>query len=243
MAEQRARNIVGDVLEMGGGAMAAIKGNAVLPFESPFDGEYTAGYVDPKALWTATRLSYFGTAYNTKQVAEADLPKTFDDLFLSNLITLRGEKDAEAFAKKLAGQDVVNYTGSARALVDRVGQGEYAVAMNIFAHHPLISQKKGAPLDVVMLQPVPVNISTIQLVKGTSHPHAAMLLIDFVLSNAGQTVLQKANYFPAHPDVDPDPSMRKVIPRLNGMKENVFDPTLIDEVNVKAKAMFARHFR
>ena len=36
---------------------------------------------------------------------------------------------------------------TARTLVDRVVAGEYAIALNIFAHHPLISKAKGAPVN------------------------------------------------------------------------------------------------
>ena len=43
---------------------------------------------------------------------------------------------------------MINFgSGSARTLVDRVIAGEFPIALNIFAHHPLISKAKGAPVE------------------------------------------------------------------------------------------------
>jgi ABC-type Fe3+ transport system substrate-binding protein len=105
-----------------------------------------------------------------------------------------GKEKGEAYLKKLSGQRIVNYAGSARALVDRVGEGEYKLALEIYAHHPLISKAKGAPLDVQMLDTVPSALSTIQLAKNAPHPNAAMLFIDFALSKEGQEVFRAAQY-------------------------------------------------
>ena len=56
------------------------------------------------------------------------------------------------------------------------------------------------------------------LAKGTTHPHAAMLLIDFLLSIEGQQVLEKADYLPAHPDVAPQASLAGIVPRRVGVQ-------------------------
>jgi iron(III) transport system substrate-binding protein len=127
--------------------------------------------------------------------------------------------------------------------VDRVGAGEYKIALEIYAHHPLISKAKGAPLDTVMLDPVPSAVSTIQLAKDAPHPNAAMLLIDFVLSREGQEVLRKADYFSANPKVQTSAMLRKIIPGLNGMQEIVFTPALMFDSRDEANALFNKYFR
>ena len=61
-----------------------------------------------------------------------------------------------AYFKKLAEQKIINFaSGSARTLVDRVIAGEYPIAINIYAHHPLISAGKGAPVNSQLMDPVP----------------------------------------------------------------------------------------
>ena len=56
--------------------------------------------------------------------------------------------------------------GSARTLVDRVIAGEYAIALNIFAHHPLISRAKGAPVNAQLMDPVASTAATMSVDSG-----------------------------------------------------------------------------
>jgi len=264
LTERRAGHTIGDVLESTGGAEALIKAGAVAAFRSPATADYAAKYIDPNGFWAVSRLDYFGLAYNTRQVPTAEVPKSYDDLlnpkwrggiawradsevgaplFIAGIIRQFGRQRGEAYLQKLAGQRIVNYAGSARALVDRVGAGEYKIALEIYAHHPLISKAKGAPLDTVMLDPVPSALSTIQLAKDAPHPNAAMLLIDFVLSREGQEVLRKADYFSANPRVQTSAMLQKIIPGLNGMQEIVFTPALMFDSRDEANALFNRFFR
>jgi iron(III) transport system substrate-binding protein len=264
LTERRAGRVTGDILESTGGAEALIKAGAIDPFYSSSAAGFPKNYLDPKGMWVASRLDYFGMAYNTRQVAAADVPKTYDDLlnprwkgaiawradsevgaglFIAGVMREMGKQKGEAYLKRLSRQGIVNYAGSARALVDRVGEGEYKIALEIYAHHPLISKAKGAPLDTQMLDPVPSALSTIQLAKNAPHPNAAMLFIDFVLSKEGQEVLRAAQYLSPNPQVDTDPSLRKIIPRLNGLKETVFTPELMFESRDEANALFNKYFR
>jgi len=264
LTERRAARVMGDLLESTGGAEALIRAGAVEPFYTPSAAGFPKNYVDPNGMWAASRLDYFGMAYNTRQVKAAEVPKSYEELlnpkwkgaiawradsevgaelFISGVMREMGKEKGEAYLKKLAGQRIVNYAGSARALVDRVGEGEYKLALEIYAHHPLISKAKGAPLDTQMLDPVPSAISTIQLAKNAPHPNAAMLFIDFALSKEGQEVLRAAQYLSANPAVDTDPSLRKIIPRLNGLKETVFTPELMFQSRDEANALFSKYFR
>ena len=264
LTERRAGRVTGDILESTGGAEALIKAGAIDPFYSSSTAGFPKNYLDPNGMWVASRLDYFGMAYNTRQVAAADVPKTYDDLlnpkwkgaiawradsevgaglFIAGVMREMGKQKGEAYLKRLASQGIVNYAGSARALVDRVGEGEYNIALEIYAHHPLISKAKGAPLDTQMLDPVPSALSTIQLAKNAPHPNAAMLFIDFVLSKEGQEVLRAAQYLSPNPQVDTDPSLRKIIPRLNGLKETVFTPELMFQSRDEANALFNKYFR
>lgn len=264
LAEIRAKALVADVLEGSGLAHPMVKAGAVQPFHSPSLAAYPEKYRDPKRLWAASRFSYMGMAYNTKLISPSEAPKTYQDLldpkwkgkmawraasesgallFITNLRLTMGEAKAEAYLQKLKGQKIVNFSGSARTLVNRVVEGEYPIALNIFLHHPIISAAKGAPSAARPLEPVPSLNGTIMLPKGVKHPHAAMLLIDFVLSEEGQRVLKKANYLPAHPKVDPNSSLKPIVPRLAGLKENFVTPEVLFDNREKSKALFNKYFR
>ena len=221
-AEARANSNVGDLFEGSGGGEIAVEAGLTLPFYSPELDNYLKIYLDPKGHLAPTRLSYFSIAYNTKMVPADKVPKTYDDLldpqwkgkmawpyantgrylFLINLRTAWGEDQAMAYFKKLAEQKIINFaSGSARTLVDRVIAGEYPIAINIYAHHPLISAGKGAPVNAQLMDPVPSAAGSLALVKGAKHPHAALLLTDFILSKEGQEVVVKDGYLPLSPEI------------------------------------------
>jgi ABC-type Fe3+ transport system substrate-binding protein len=264
-AEERANNVVGDVLEGTGLGEVAVQAGIVQPFTTPILDGYPAGRRDPDHMWAPTRVSYFGTAYNTKMVAPGTEPKSYEDLldpkwkgkmawrigtstgtplFITNLRLAWGEDKALAYFKKLKDQKIVNFgSGSARTLVDRVIAGEYPIALNIFAHHPLISKAKGAPVDSVLMDPVPVVAASMQIPKNIPHPYAAMLLVDFILSNEGQQILAKAQYFPAQPDVPSLPELAPVVPKIAGVPENFISPKQFNDMNDSSQKIYDELFR
>jgi len=249
-AETRANNVVADVFEGSGGGEIAVEAGFTQAFHSPVLGDYPKIYLDPKGHLAPTRLSYFSIAYNTKQVAADKVPKTYEDLldpqwkgkmawpyantgrhlFMINLRTAWGEEKAFAYFRKLAEQKIINFaSGSARTLVDRVIAGEYPIALNIYAHHPLISAGKGAPVNAQLMDPVPSASGSLTVLKGAKHPHAAMLLTDFILSREGQEIMAKAEYFPAHPAVEVAPQLASIVPKRAGYPENFVSPQRLKE--------------
>lgn len=249
-AETRANNVVADVFEGSGGGEIAVEAGFTQAFYSPALSDYPKMYLDPKSHLAPTRLSYFSIAYNTKQVAPDKVPKTYEDLldpqwkgrmawpyantgrylFMINLRLAWGEEKAMAYFHKLAEQKIINFaSGSARTLVDRVIAGEYPIAINIYAHHPLISAGKGAPVNSQLMDPVPSASGSLTVLKGAKHPHAAMLLTDFILSREGQEIMAKAEYFPAHPGVEAAPQLAGIVPKRAGFKENFVSPQQLKE--------------
>jgi ABC-type Fe3+ transport system substrate-binding protein len=264
-AEVRANNNVADVIEGTGAGEEAARANVVQPYYSPALAAYRQQYFDPNGLWASTRISYYGAAYNTKLVSPADMPKTYEalldpkwkgkiawrvgtdsgtDLFITNLRLAWGDERALAYLEKLKGQDIINFgAGSARTLVDRVIAGEYPIALNIFAHHPLISKAKGAPVDTQLMDPVPSTASTMGITRGAAHPNAALLLIDYILSEEGQRILAQAGYFPADPSVPPLALQASVVPKTAGMHENFIGPDKLMKYTDSSEAIFRRLFR
>ena len=264
-AEVRARNLVADLIEGTGIGELAIAADLVQPYKTPISEQYPPQYRDPRNLWTATRLSYFSVAYNTKLVPADQAPKTFEDLldpkwkgklswrigtssgtplFIMNLRLAWGEEKAMAYFKKLKEQQVINFgSGSARTLVDRVMAGEYPIALNIFAHHPLISAAKGAPVASQLMEPVASTTATMVVPKGVKHPFATMLLTDFILSKEGQEIMAQAEYFPSRPDVPPLPSLASIVPGKAGVPENFINPENLLKYNESSEQIYQDLFR
>ena len=88
-----------------------------------------------------------------------------------------------------------------RVVVDRVMAGEYAMSLDAFLHHPVISAAQGAPVASLPLDPVTTIYGSVLFPKGAPSPATGMLLVDFILSKEGQQILAKADYFPARADV------------------------------------------
>ena len=245
-AEARAGKVVADVVEGTGVGESVIQAGLAQPYVTPEIEGIPATYHDPNGVWTATRRSFFGVAYNTKLTPSADLPRTYQalldprwkgrlawhagsasgaDLFVTNLRMSLGDERTRDYLRQFADQKVASLSGSsARSLVDRVIAGEVSFALNIFAHHPLISQAKGAPTSSILMDPVASTVGTMIVPKGIKHPHAAMLLVDFILSREGQTILSEAGYFPSRKDVPTRSDIAPITDALAGMSENFVSP-------------------
>jgi iron(III) transport system substrate-binding protein len=165
-------------------------------------------------------------------------------LFLTTIRLSRGEDKARDYFRKLVTQKVVNFgSGSARTLVDRVIAGEFPIALNIFAHHPLISKAKGAPVDSQLLDPVPSTTATMIIPRGVKHPHAALLLADFILSREGQQILANADYFPVRSDIPPRDMLASVIPARAGVPELFVSSEKLNDYTESSSKIFDEMFR
>ena len=264
-AEARAKNVVADVVEGTGVGDLAVQAGLTQAYYTPMVDALPAHYRDPRSHWTSTRISYFSIAYNTRLVLPDQAPKTYDDLidprwrgklawrigtasgaplFITTIRLARGEEQAAGFFRKLAAQKMINFgSGSARTLVDRVIAGEFPIALNIFAHHPLISRAKGAPVDSKLMDPVPSTAGTMIIPKGVRHPHAALLLADFILSKEAQQILANAEYFPARPDVPPKDGLSSVIPERAGVPELFLSPDRLNQYTESSQKVFEELFQ
>jgi ABC-type Fe3+ transport system substrate-binding protein len=263
-AEIRAGNVMADVVEGTGVGEMAVQAGFAQPYKTPMTDLIPERYRDPDSLWTPSRISYHGIGYNTKLVPPDQAPKTYEDLldprwkgkmvwhlgsssgadlFVTNLRLKWGDDKTKEYLKKLATQNVTGLTGvSARALVDRVIAGEFAMALNIFAHHPLISAKKGAPASSILMDPAASTVGTTIVPKGIRHPNAAMLLVDFMASKEGQAILAKAGYFPVYPDIPVDEDIAPVIEAVKKVHEQFISPEHLTKDTPASDAMVKAAF-
>jgi iron(III) transport system substrate-binding protein len=129
--------------------------------------------------------------------------------FVGLVLSELGEEPGQAYLRALARQDIIALGGSARTVVDQVIAGEYPLALQIFNHQPVISARRGAPIDWIPMSPAMAVLCVAGVTKGAPHPNAAKLLVDFFVSDEGQRLLRDADYIPAAPDVPPrEPALR-----------------------------------
>ena len=222
IAEYQAKRYEADLIDGTVSPTMVRRAGLLQRFNSPMFADYPAELKDAQGFWGATNLYFFATGYNTRMVKANEVPKSYEDLLnprwkgqmmwstsrgsgapmmIGNLFQSMGQEAAKVYLQKLKAQNVAKTTASNRQLLDLVIAGEYPLGLHIFHHHAHISRSAGAPVDWAPLEPLSATINTISPVTRSPHPHAAMLLLDFILSEEGQKVIQAQNYLPSHPKV------------------------------------------
>lgn len=229
--------------------------------EIPNAADYPAEMKDADGAWHALLLFVFGPGYNTSLVSKAEAPKSYQDLldpkwkgkmawnpnssagaigFVGNILLSMGPDKGMEYLRALSKQNIVNVEASSRAILDQVIAGEYPMGLMMFNNHTVISARKGAPSDWSPLEPVPVAFDSLGIMKDAPHPNAARLLVEFLLSEEGQTVLKDADYLPANAKI---PAMKAGLRPQDGgftatwMRPDEVDPQMANWARI-AKDLF-----
>lgn len=219
--EAKAGKVQGDVFDGIATTPPLLKAGLVEKFVPADAAKYPAALRDADGRWNALVLYFLTPGVNTDLVGKGEI-KTAQDLlnpkwkgkiawstepssgapaYIGAVLTSMGEDKGMAFLRALARQDIVNVDATNRAVLDQVIVGQYAIALSIFDHHADISARKGAPVAWLKVPPIPAPFHSIGLVKNAPHPNAGKLLIDFLLSEAGQRAFADVGYLPAMPSV------------------------------------------
>src|SRR5437879_11899635 len=154
--EYRAGRVVADVFGLTSAMEVLIASGAVRQFTANNAEELPPQYRDPDRYWVSSHLFVLTPGLNTSLVPAAQRPKSYEDLllpywkgrmawkmndlsggpgFIGNVLTHMGEERGMAYLRQLARQDIKVLNASARAILDQVIAGEYAMALQIFNHH------------------------------------------------------------------------------------------------------------
>ncbi len=246
--EIKAGRISVDVFD-GFGAPALERAGSLVSFTPDGVKAFGKEFYDPNGLWNATNVYILTPGYNTQLIPKGTEPRTFEDLldpkykgrmtwntnltpsgapgFVGIVLSEMGEQKGMDYLRKLSAQNIVGQRVAARAVLDRVIAGEYALALNIFNHHTVISAKKGAPSDWIRMQPALGVLSVFSIVKGGPNTGAAKLFVDFLTSGEGQAFFRDADYIPVDPKVPPlEPSLR---PDGKDLRMKYYTPAEVDE--------------
>ena len=213
-AESQAKRYIADTLETTIPLLKLLKENQMLvPYYFPTQAKYPDSVKEkaPKGLffWAIDRESHIGLAYNKNLVPSNLAPRNYQGLLrpeLKDKIALAGSDTGvtvvgallkfkgEEFVKKLRGQNPAMHNVSGRALLDMVISGEVGASPSTFRNHVEVSLKAGAPIEWIPMDIVPTNSGSTGVLAKAPHPHAALLLADFILGEGGQKVLEQYEY-------------------------------------------------
>ena len=226
--------------------LGLIERKLVARYRSPERNMLYEDMIDSEGYWTAIYPQPTILGYNTNHVKKADVPRTYSDLLapkwkgkkisvdndgLGLLLALSiawGKEKAVGYLKQLAANQPVPGRGHSFR-VQQIAAGEYDLTL-AYANPIQAAKFQGAPIDWVVLEPVPISLNTIMLAEHAPHPSAGKLYIDFILSREGQETLKSLQRIPARRDVEPDPPGL-----IRGYKRIVFQPVKREEYSENDK--------
>jgi iron(III) transport system substrate-binding protein len=212
--EGKARRNIADTIETTEGSLIFLRDDKLLrPYDSPYLDKYPEDGKERAdknlVYWALARESYIGFTYNKSLLPKDAVPKNFDGLFHPALKGKMGisvgqtsdkiigamiKSKGEEMVRKLKAQEIKLYSIDAPALVNTITTGEIVASPAIFQTHTLLAASKGAPVEWVPMDLVPTNVGSAAVAANPPHPHAALLMADFLLSPAGQQVLERYYY-------------------------------------------------
>jgi iron(III) transport system substrate-binding protein len=185
---------------------------------APFRREIREEFLDKEGYYAGNFTYGLVFGYNVKNVAANRVPASYEDLlspywkgqmgldresydWLGGVMDIMGDQKGLDYARKLSEQNLKIIKGHT-LLTQLVAAGEIRLLIDAYHHHIVSFKEKGAPLDLVIPDPLIVREpSGIWISKKALHPYAAALLTDFLLSKEGQQLYLDGNRLVARKDM------------------------------------------
>jgi iron(III) transport system substrate-binding protein len=215
VAEARAGRFEADVFETNGTEMEFLQREKILQeVKSPLIADIAPAAVLPHREWIGTRVNAFVAAYNTKLVRKDELPKSYADLadprwkgrlgieandfdWFAAVMKALGEEQGLKLFRDIAERNGLSMRKGHTLLANLVISGEVPFALTVYQYKAEQLKNSGAPIDWLALSPTMARLQGIGLSRRAPHPHAAVLFIDFMLSE-GQDILAKRDFSPTN---------------------------------------------
>ena len=260
--EARAARLQADVFDGTGTVPPLVRAGLVAAYLPPTAANYPPELRDPDSHWICTNLYFLTPGINTGLIPREAAPRTLQDLlnpkwrgriawssnptagagtFIGTVLRRLGEEGGLAYLHALAKQQIVSVDASSRAVLDQVITGEYAIALDIFNHHAVLSAAKGAPVDWLKLEPVAAPIQVASLLKDAPHPNAGKLLLEFLTSEEGQRIFAAVDYIPAMPGIAAKVASLK--PDAGGFAADILPPEVLAQNTDRWMTIFKELFR
>ncbi|HSQ14156.1 MAG TPA: extracellular solute-binding protein [Candidatus Deferrimicrobium sp.] len=203
--EARAGRFAADVIGSAPVEMWQLKQRKLsAPYLSPERRALQPGAFDPEGFWQDFDVTPLVLGFNTKQVSAADAPRSYADLlhpkwkgkmslgteeytWFNVLLETMGKAKGNDLMQGLAKQDLAMPGSSSVMRVQLMLAGESAIAIAARGRRVSEFKQQGAPIDYRVLDPSAGEPNFVTLMQRAPHPFAAVLFIDWMLSEEGQT--------------------------------------------------------
>jgi len=211
LAEARAKRFDVDFILNNGPALEALRSEKLLAeVKSPYLADLIASAVPPHREWIGFCLNVLVAAYHTGLVKKHELPGGYQDLtdpkwkgrlgievddfdWFAGLIEALGEANGIKLFRDIAAINGFSVRKGHTLLANLVVAGEVPLALTVFNYTAEQLKRRGAPIDWFALAPLISMPNGISVANTAPHPHAAVLFLDFMLSDA-QKILAERDY-------------------------------------------------
>ncbi len=221
LTESRAGKLQADLVGLAFDVVNEIKAAGILArYASPERKFYADVFKDAEGYFTPTNLIHAVIGYNTKLVSPREAPKDYPDLLSSSWkgsltidtepsralmgwLKAWGEERTRKYLEGLA-RNGVTVTRGHTLQTQLLCAGEYKVAVELYLYTAAQMKRAGCPINIVYPNPTTVASAQSWAVPVTApHPHAAALLLDFLLSAEGAEIVAEHGRIPARSGVKP----------------------------------------
>lgn len=206
LTEARAGTHLVDVVQVDSSyGYQLLSGNLVQPYTIEARKRFYEGTYDVSGSWHSMYYLTTALVYNTNLVKAEAAPQSYEQLLnptwkgkllfdpeagfiLAAMEQAWGRNKAIEYLSRLAKQDLSFRRGGALT-TQMVSSGEYPVGIAINGETSAGIREKGGPLGFKVLSPKIVKPEGLFFAKNSPHPHAAVLFMDWILSEEGQSLL------------------------------------------------------
>ncbi len=216
LLEHRAKRLDADVIGIAFDDVILVQRERIFArYDSPERRFYSGHFKDRDGHYTSTNLIPTVIAYNTKLVKAEEVPRDYPDLLqprwkgelsidtepsraVTGWLLSWGEEKTRAYMKGLVRNGVMVRRGHSLQ-TQLLCAGEAKVAVELYAYRVAqMKYERNCPIGLVYPRPTPAASAQLWgITSGSTHPHAAALFLDFILSEEGGKILASTARIPA----------------------------------------------
>jgi iron(III) transport system substrate-binding protein len=250
VVEARGGRFEVDAIETSAAEMESLHREKLLQeVKSPHIADLTPAALMPHREWIGDRLNIIAAGYNPNLVRKEEVPKTYQDLldpkwkgrlgieaddavWFGTLVTAMGEEKGLKFFRDLVRTNGLSVRKGHTLLANLIISGEVPFSLTVYHYKAEQLKNSGAPIEWYVLPPGIARFLGSGVLKRAPHPHAAILFLDFMLSDAQQLLLDR-DFTPTNMKVKPlDVPFRMVNP-AQMLDEGEKWQKLFDQIIVK----------
>ncbi len=220
LAETQGGQYFSDVMSVSSMEMGLLKSrNLLQAYDAPEAEHYPANARDKEKAFTAIYARNFVIGYNTAMLSDKERPRDWPELlapfwkgkfamdeeefeWFGTLVDYWGREKAGKFIRALVAQQPQLRRGHS-LLAQLLAAGEFHAAI-VFPFEIEQLKQKGARVDwAATSDPIVTSINVMALSAKAPHSNAGKLLINYVLSEEGQTIIRNLSRVPIRPGVKP----------------------------------------